>query len=289
MNQEKIGMFIAQKRKELNMTQSELGEKMYVTSKTISRWETGKYMPDLSAIVLLSDILNVSTYELLLGEEIESKEKKTDNIETETRILFDLSEEKNILNRINAIPNLTYKGKFYERTIQYNHPNEDIDFYSKEIDARFRVRITRNNNYEKCMISYKRRGENFFKDQINSTEEVEVEIKPNDFDNLSYILENVLKMKFIESYERYRYVYFNDDVEIDINVYPFMIAVEIENKSCDKDPRAVVLYYLEKLNFSIDDIYQLSWDDKYKELCNSQNIEVSNIVEFGTQMPVFKK
>ena len=213
MNQEKIGMFIAKKRKELNMTQSDLADMMYVTSKTISRWETGKYMPDLSAIILLSDVLNVSTYELLLGEEIEKDNKKTDNIETETRVLFDLKEEKNILDKLNSIPNISYKGKFYEKTIQYNHPV--IDFYSKEIDARFRVRITKNNNYEKCMISYKRRGENFLNEQINSEEEVEVEIKYSDFDNLSYILEKVLNLKFIESYERYRYVYFNDDIEID--------------------------------------------------------------------------
>ena len=287
MNQEKIGMFIKKKRKELNMTQNDLAEKMYVTSKTISRWETGKYMPDLSAIILLSDVLNVSTYELLLGEKIEKKDKKTNNIETETRVLFDLKEEKNILNKLNSINVLSYKGKFYEKTIQYNHPS--VDFYSKEIDARFRVRITKNNNYEKCMISYKRRGENFLNEQINSEEEVEVEIKYSDFDNLSYILEKVLNMKFIESYERYRYVYFNDDIEIDVDIYPFMIAVEIENKSSDKDPKAVVLYYLEKLGFSIDDIYRLSWDDKYQELCDSQNIKVSNVVEFGKNMPIFKK
>ena len=69
MNQEKIGKFISIKRKALGMTQSELASKVYVTDKTISRWETGMYMPDLSTIVLLSDILNCSTYELLLGED----------------------------------------------------------------------------------------------------------------------------------------------------------------------------------------------------------------------------
>ena len=289
MNQERIGKFISLKRKELNMTQSDLAEKMYVTSKTISRWETGKYMPDLSAIILLSDVLNVSTYELLLGEDLHNKEEKTDNVETETRVLFDLKEEKSIIDKLNTISNLTYKGKFYEKTSQYNHPNDDIDFYSKEIDARFRVRITKNNNYEKCMISYKRRGENFFDDKINSEEEVEVEIKYSDSDNLTYILENVLKMKFIESYERYRYVYFNDDVEIDVDIYPFMIAVEIENKSASKDPKSVVLYYLERLGFSLDDIYQLSWDDKYEELCKKQNIKINKVVEFGKEMPKFEK
>lgn len=67
-----------------------------------------------------------------------------------------------------------------------------------------------------------------------------------------------------------------------------MIAVEIENKSTDKDPKMVVLYYLEKLGFTIDDIYQLSWDDKYEELCKEQNIKAYKIVEFNKEMPIFK-
>ena len=157
MNQEKIGKYIAIKRKALGMTQSELASKVYVTDKTISRWETGMYMPDLSTIVLLSDILNCSTYELLLGEDMDKTEEKTSNIETETRVLFPLNEEENIIKKLNLVDDLKYKGKFYEKTIQYNHPDKNIDFYSKEIDARFRVRLTKNNNYEKCMISYKRR------------------------------------------------------------------------------------------------------------------------------------
>ena len=288
MNQEKIGRFISEKRKELGLTQKELADKLYVTDKTISRWENGNYMPDLSNIIVLSDILGVSTYELLLGEEMTKKDKNKDNIETETRVLFSLDKEEEIIKKLNEIDDLIYKGKFYEKTIQYNHPDENIDFYSKEIDARFRVRITENKNYQKCMISYKRRGQDFFKDKINSEEEVEVEINYNDFNNLSYILENVLNMKLVESYERYRYVYYNDDVEVDVDIYPFMIAVEIENKSTDKDPRMVVLYYLERLGFTLDDIYQLSWDDKYEELCREQNIEIHKIVEFDKEMPEFK-
>ena len=288
MNQEKIGKFIATKRKELNLTQKELADKLYVTDKTISRWETGAYMPDLSNIIILSDILGVSTYELLLGESTTKEKNEKDNIETETRVLFPLDKEEEITKKLNQLDDITYKGKFYEKTIQYNHPNDTIDFYSKEIDARFRVRITENKNYQKCMISYKRRNKDFFKDKINSEEEVEVEIKYTDFDNLSYILENVLKMKLVESYERYRYVYFNNDVEIDVDIYPFMIAVEIENKSQDKDPKMVVLYYLEKLGFTINDIYQLSWDDKYEELCKEQNIKAYKIVEFNKEMPIFK-
>ena len=287
MNQEKIGKIIAKKRKELHMTQSDLAEKLYITNKTVSRWETGKYMPDLSMIVSLAELLNLSVYELLTGEDISDVQKNNNNIETEVRCLFSISEEEKIIKYLKSFDDLIYKGKFYEKTIQYNHPDNNIDFYSKEIDARFRVRITENENIKKCIISYKRRGNNFLNEDINNEEEVEVSIEYNDFNNLSYILEKVLNMKLIESYERYRYVFYNDDIEIDVDVYPFMIAIEIENKSKDKDPDTVVLYYLNKLNFSLDETYRLSWDDKYKELCNEQSIKIERIVSFDKKMPKF--
>ena len=50
MDQEKIGKFIAELRKEKNMTQEQLAEKMGVTDKSISRWENGKTMPDISML-----------------------------------------------------------------------------------------------------------------------------------------------------------------------------------------------------------------------------------------------
>ena len=70
MNQQKVGKFIASVRKELNLTQAQLGEKLGVTGKTVSKWETGIYMPDLSLLKRLSEILGVSIYELLDGERI---------------------------------------------------------------------------------------------------------------------------------------------------------------------------------------------------------------------------
>jgi len=60
VNQEKIGKFIAHLRKEKKMTQQELGEKLGVTNKTISRWGNGDYMPDLSLLKPLSKELSIS-------------------------------------------------------------------------------------------------------------------------------------------------------------------------------------------------------------------------------------
>lgn len=285
MNNYKIGEFIAKKRKELGLKQKDLAEKLFVTDKTISRWENGNYMPDLTILVTLADILNTSVYELLTGEE--TKEIKKENIETEVRFLYSLSEEDKILKYLKSFPQLTYKGCFDEKTIQYNHPMKEYDYYSKEIDARFRVRTTVNNEIKKCMITYKRRNENFLNEEINTEEEVEVSINYNEVDNLIYLLENVIHMNLVESYERKRHVFSNEDIEVVVDIYPFMIAIEVENKSIEKDPKTVILYYLNLLGFDLNDSYRLSWDDKYEELCNSQNIKQYNIVDNTKEMPVF--
>ena len=65
MNQEKIGKLIGEIRKEKGMKQSELAELLGVTSKTVSRWETGKYMPDLSLFVDISEKLGITLNELI--------------------------------------------------------------------------------------------------------------------------------------------------------------------------------------------------------------------------------
>ena len=83
MNQEKIGKFIAECRKQRKMTQSELGEKLGVTEKSISNWENGRNMPDLSLFKPLCDELNISLNDLLSGEKVtenEYQEKLEENI-----------------------------------------------------------------------------------------------------------------------------------------------------------------------------------------------------------------
>lgn len=91
MDTVKIGRFIAKKRKELGLTQQQLAEKLGVTNKTISRWENGNYMPDLSIIEPLSEILEISLNEFFAGEEIKVEEltrekvvERTENSISET-------------------------------------------------------------------------------------------------------------------------------------------------------------------------------------------------------------
>ena len=73
MNQEKIGMFISELRKEKNMTQEQLAQKLNVTDKAVSKWENGRCMPDISLLKMLCDELDITVNELLTGSRI-SKE-----------------------------------------------------------------------------------------------------------------------------------------------------------------------------------------------------------------------
>lgn len=70
MDQNKIGRFICDMRKQRGMTQEQLGETLGVTNKTVSRWETGKYMPDIDKLQELSAVLGISINELLAEEKI---------------------------------------------------------------------------------------------------------------------------------------------------------------------------------------------------------------------------
>ena len=101
MNQEKIGKFIAECRKKRKMTQSELGEKLGVTEKSISNWENGRNMPDLSLFKPLCKELNISLNDLLSGEVVTEKEYQ-EKFEENIINTIDYSNKK-IENRNNFI------------------------------------------------------------------------------------------------------------------------------------------------------------------------------------------
>ena len=73
MDQIAIGKFIAQKRKEQNLTQEQLAERLGVSNKTISKWETAKCMPDYAVVKKLCEELKVTVSELMDGEENDEK------------------------------------------------------------------------------------------------------------------------------------------------------------------------------------------------------------------------
>lgn len=76
MNQEEIGKFISKLRKENNMTQHVLAEKLNVTDRTISNWETGRRLPDISILKELSVIFSVTIDEIIYGKKLKKKKYK---------------------------------------------------------------------------------------------------------------------------------------------------------------------------------------------------------------------
>lgn len=73
MNQLTTGRFIQRKRKEKNLTQEQLAERLGVSNKTISKWETGKCMPDYAVVENLCEELDITAAELIDGEESRGK------------------------------------------------------------------------------------------------------------------------------------------------------------------------------------------------------------------------
>ena len=68
MNQIKIGKFITERRKNVNLTQMQLAEKLNITDRAVSKWETGRAMPDSSIMLELCDVLQITVKDLLSGE-----------------------------------------------------------------------------------------------------------------------------------------------------------------------------------------------------------------------------
>ena len=76
MDQQKIGSFLKELRKEKNLTQEQLAEALNVSRRTVSRWETGSNMPDLSILVELADFYDVDIREIINGERKSEKMEK---------------------------------------------------------------------------------------------------------------------------------------------------------------------------------------------------------------------
>ena len=76
MDLAKTGKFIAELRKEKGLTQEQFGEKVGVTNKTVSRWETGQYLPPADVLLMMSELFAVSINELLTGKRLLQEEYK---------------------------------------------------------------------------------------------------------------------------------------------------------------------------------------------------------------------
>lgn len=144
MNQEKIGKFIAKCRKDKNLTQGELADKLNISNKAISKWETGRGMPDASIMLELCAYLGITVNELLSGEKLEEGEYKEKANENIINIVKESENNKKVKNKIIIfltiiiifsilllITNVIYRN--FEVTLEYDNRlikceinNEDI-------------------------------------------------------------------------------------------------------------------------------------------------------------------
>ena len=103
MNQQKIGSFLKELRKEKNLTQEQLAEYLNTSRRTISRWETGNNLPDLDILIELSDYYDVDLRELIDGER-KSEQMDRELKETVLKVADYSNEEKQvIMKRMNWI------------------------------------------------------------------------------------------------------------------------------------------------------------------------------------------
>lgn len=209
-------------------------------------------------------------------------------MECEVRFYYPSDMYDDLVDKLSNISDLQKGYRTYEKTMQFNHCDARYNFYSKEIDGRFRFRISSNDERNEAKLSWKRRLSTTTNSLVNKEEEVEVHILYDEVDNFLYLVDNVMHFTLVESYERYRTVFINDDIEISVDEYPFGVALEIENKSKDKNPEDVILYYTNLLELDINRAYRLSWDDKYAELCKKEGKKIYKNVSFDKDMPHIK-
>ena len=96
MNQIKIGKFIAECRKEINLTQTQLAEMLNITDRAVSKWERGKSLPDPSIMLELCAILKITVNDLLSGEKINMENNNQNN----EQLLLDMAAELEKKNKI---------------------------------------------------------------------------------------------------------------------------------------------------------------------------------------------
>lgn len=102
MDVKMIGQFLAQLRKNRGLTQEQLGERLGVTNKTVSRWENGNYLPPVELLQSLSEFYGITINEILSGQRLSDadyREKAEENIKTVLNSSFTLKERMDYFKR----------------------------------------------------------------------------------------------------------------------------------------------------------------------------------------------
>ena len=244
MNQGKIGQFISEIRKEKNMNQQDLANLLGVTSKTISRWETGKYMPDLSLFTEISNVLDVSLNELFQGERIIGKKNK-DSIEIEAKLEI---KEKQYKELINLFMTENCKHTKKKQHDIYFSP-ETPSFFGEDIDDEcIRIRIQKN----KYILCYKKI---FFGENESDIHIAEYETEISNLDATINILKGVRINKVCDLIKtRDTFIYKNlFEISLDsVENLGYFIEIEIYDKNLPvKQANQLLLNFIKEMNLDI--------------------------------------
>lgn len=163
MDNNKIGKFIASLRKEKGLTQQELGDKLFVTDKAVSKWERGLSLPDISLLKKLAEILDVEVIDILEGKKNSNKKINIEEELEKIKTNLNKKHKRKILRIITLIVILifiiiyilfrnVYLGYNIE-TLEYSHTNKNINlgipktsFMLKHNDRSYSFKNLRNSN-----------------------------------------------------------------------------------------------------------------------------------------------
>lgn len=193
MDNKKIGKLIADLRRKQGLTQEQLGEKVGVGFRSVSKWECGKTLPDIGIINDLSKILGISSDELLSGE-LKSKEDNNDKKKISPKIIITISILTLIIIFISTI--YTYEKN---KTYTYQLFSEEKEEYYIEGTA------TYNNNNISININEIKFKDEEFNNLMIENYEYSISIKDNlvfslgFIDSIDYLEESISIDKFIKN------------------------------------------------------------------------------------------
>lgn len=244
MNQGKIGKFIGEIRKEKNMKQKDLADLLGVASKTISRWETGKYMPDLSLFIPISEILEISLNELMQGERIIGK-KNADSIEIEVKLKIEQDKYSELLKYFKKESKKHVNKKQHDIYFSPETPK----FFGGDIDDEcIRIRIQK----DKYILCYKKI---YFGEKESDIHIAEYETEVSNLEATINILKGVRINKVCEVKKKRDSFIYKDIFEISLDEVEglgYFIEVEIYDKDIPiKEANQLLLQFIKEMDLDI--------------------------------------
>lgn len=244
MDKGKIGRFIGEIRKEKKITQEEFAVLLDVTGKTVSRWETGKYMPDLSLFTKIAEVLGISINELIQGERIIGK-KNENSIEIEAKLEIEKEKYEELLQYFNKENTKHSNKKQYDIYFSPENPM----FFGGEIDDEcIRIRIQK----DKYILCYKKIH---FGENESDIHIVEYETEVSNLEATINILQGVRINKICEvKKNRDSFIYRNIfEISLDfVESLGYFIEIEVYDKTIPiKEANQLLLNFIKEMNLDI--------------------------------------